>query len=159
MKLLEKQENRIKVSIQRSDFDIGFEIGLQKNGDCHTGAVVTFVGYVRDFSDTKNLKYMELEYYPGMTEKSLERICELALNKWNINTISIIHRFGLLYPGDRIVMVSVGCAHRKEALTVTDFLIDFLKSQAPFWKKETTLTGSKWVEAKKSDEMSLSRWL
>ena len=138
-------------------FDPGAELnrfGAQGNG---VGAVVTFTGVVRD-SEAGNLHVMEIEHYPGMTEAALGRIASEATNRWNLADVLVIHRYGRLAPGDQIMMVATAAPHRKDAFEAAEFLMDYLKSRAPFWKKEITRDGEAWVDAKDADEDALTRW-
>lgn len=148
----------IKIIIQHDDFDVNSEIKALTMSKLNIGSIVIFLGFVRDLSSRKNLEFMELEHYPGMTEKALKKISTEALERWNVTGISIIHRIGRLLPGTKIVLVLVASAHREQAFSAADFIMDFLKSSAPFWKKETTKDGSVWVDAKPSDAEALARW-
>lgn len=144
------------ISIQSEDFDIGAEIEALRQENYDIGAIVTFTGTVRDMGGT--LKSMTLEHYPGMTEAELERIAQEAEEKWPLFGSRIIHRYGTLGPGDNIVLVITLSAHRQAAFEAAEFLMDFLKSKAPFWKKEQTDTEAKWVDARETDEAALKRW-
>ena len=146
------------VRVQTEDFDVGAEVNAMRLSNPKIGAVVSFVGQVRDLNDGDNVASMVLEHYPGMTEKSLERIVEQAMNRWNIEDALIVHRVGELKPLDQIVLVLVASAHRKDAFTACEFMMDYLKTEAPFWKKEQTPSGARWVEAKDSDDQAKSRW-
>lgn len=146
------------ISVQQDDFDVSeitrkLTVNRQDNG-----AIVTFSGLVRDQSSEQNLIALELEHYPGMTEKALENIANTALQRWQINDLAIIHRVGKLTPGENIVMVVVVSAHRKDAFDACEFLMDFLKTEAPFWKKEITRQGEQWVEFKQTDQHAAERW-
>ena len=146
------------ISVQQEDFDIT-EVARKlcaKRKDI--GAVVTFSGMVRDQSTDQNLIALELEHYPGMTEKALEEISNSAMQRWDIDDLAIIHRVGKLKPSENIVMVVVISAHRKEAFDACEFLMDYLKTQAPFWKKEITKQGEEWVEFKHSDQQAADHW-
>lgn len=149
------------ISVQTDDFDIAklyrqvSDNQLNPNG---YGAIVTFVGKVRDFNQQQSVGAMTLEHYPGMTEKSLEKIIEQAKMRWPIGEPIIIHRVGELAPGDQIVYIGVASAHRKAAFEACEFLIDYLKIQAPFWKKEQTENGLQWVDARETDATAASRW-
>lgn len=145
-----------KISVQASDFDISAELAALKGQNHDIGALVTFTGTVRDVTGTLNS--MTLEHYPGMTEKELERIATEAEERWPLEGCRIIHRFGTLAPGDNIVLVITASRHRHAAFEAAEFLMDFLKSKAPFWKKETTDAGGQWVDAKEADEDALKRW-
>jgi molybdopterin synthase catalytic subunit len=151
-------KKEITISIQSEDFDVQTEIDLRTKNNMNIGGVVTFIGLVRDISESLDLEFMELEHYPGMTEKVLEDICDNALDKWSLQKISIIHRVGMLHPGDKIVLVLVASSHRREAFQAADFIMDFLKSKAPFWKKETRKSSSYWVDKRSEDDDNLSRW-
>ncbi|MFC4347936.1 molybdenum cofactor biosynthesis protein MoaE [Kordiimonas lipolytica] len=144
------------VSVQAGDFQIADEIAALKNGRVDIGAIVTFTGTVRDMNG--DLKAMTLEHYPGMTEAELGRVAEEAEKRWPLVGCRVIHRYGRLEPGDNIVLVITMSAHRHAAFEAADFLMDFLKSRAPFWKKEETSEGGQWVDAKESDTDALKRW-
>jgi len=152
------------IRIQTEDFDITKEINLLKKerskcGKEDVGAIVTFTGTVRDMAGKTPISSMSLEHYPGMTEKQLEAIAEEANKRWPLLGTTIIHRIGELLPGDNIVLVIALSSHRHAAFEAADFLMDFLKSKAPFWKKEQPLAGeANWVDARDSDKKSLSRW-
>jgi molybdopterin synthase catalytic subunit len=146
------------ISIQTHDFDLGTEIAQLRAGNPQIGAVVSFVGTVRDMNDGSSVAEMELEHYPGMTEKALQDIVEQAKARWNIFDALVIHRVGALRPMDQIVLVAVTSAHRGEAFAACEFIIDYLKTQAPFWKKETTPQGSRWVDARAADDVALEKW-
>lgn len=143
------------VRVQREDFDLGREIDALAAGRNDIGAVVTFSGLVRG---TDGLESMELEHYPGMTEKALASIEAEATDRWQLQASLIIHRFGLLRPGDRIMMVATASRHRQAAFEAAEFLMDFLKSRAPFWKRETGAGGARWVDPREGDEAALGRW-
>jgi len=144
------------VSVQLEDFDINGEITSLKDENNDVGAIVTFTGTVRDIGGT--LQSMTLEHYPGMTEKELERIAGVAEERWSLLGCRVIHRFGTLAPGDNIVLVLTLSEHREAAFQAADFLMDYLKSSAPFWKKEQTADSESWVQAKEKDESALKRW-
>ena len=146
------------VKIQKEDFDLSTELVKLRAGNLKIGAVVSFVGLVRDLNDGESVSEINLEHYPGMTEKSLDAIVVDAKKRWNIFDALIIHRVGTLKPGEQIVLVVVTGAHRGEAFAACEFVIDYLKTSAPFWKKEQTTSGSRWVEARASDETSAKRW-
>jgi len=140
----------MKIAVQRDDFDVGAEIkSISKNS--RIGAIASFVGVVREVA-------MTLEHYPGMTEKSLEKITREALSRWQVMDCTVIHRFGELQPGDQIVMVAVASAHRGDAFAACEFIMDYLKTRAPFWKKEATTEGERWVEARTDDDDAAARW-
>ncbi len=149
------------ISVQTADFDIAKLYQQMSNNQLNPngyGAVVTFVGKVRDFNQQQQIGAMTLEHYPGMTEKSLEAIVEQAKARWPIGEPIIIHRVGELAPGDQIVYIGVVSAHRKAAFEACEFLIDYLKIKAPFWKKEQTETGYQWVDARENDTTAADRW-
>jgi molybdopterin synthase catalytic subunit len=155
---LRLQGGKTLIHIQHDDFDAGAEIESLRSIGSHIGAVVSFVGSVREFSDHGELVAMELEHYPQMTQKSLESIAAEAKSRWDIEAVKIIHRVGRLLPSDRIVFVGVASQHRSEAFLACEFVIDILKTQAPFWKKECLSSGDQWVDAKQSDEKKSRRW-
>lgn len=145
------------IKVQHEDFDPGHEIAsLQQH--TQIGAVVSFVGTVRDVSDDEKLSAMLLEHYPAMTQKSLEHIAESARSRWDVVSLRIIHRVGYLQAADRIVFVGVSSRHRRDAFNACEFIVDRLKTNAPFWKKEFLESGSQWVEAKIDDEEAACRW-
>lgn len=147
----------MKILVQKEDFDLDAEVReLRKNSS--VGAVVTFLGTVRDLNDGKDVSGMTLEYYPGMTEKALTKIAKQALERWDIEDVTVIHRVGELRVTDQIVLVGVSGKHRGEAFDACEFVIDYLKTKAPFWKKETLPEGERWVEARDSDETAKERW-
>ncbi len=142
--------------VQEKDFDVGHELAALRGDRVDIGALVNFTGLVRDTKG--DLLALELEHYPGMTLKALQKIESEAVARWDLQACLIIHRYGRLEPGQQIMMVATASAHRKAAFEAADFLMDFLKSRAPFWKKEHTRDGSDWVAAKNADEMALKRW-
>ena len=146
------------IRVQGDDFDIGAEIAKLKSGRTDIGAIVTFTGTMRDSSHGQTLDTMTLEHYPGMTEAELARIESEADARWNLQACLIIHRYGRLKPGDNIVLVITASEHRAPAFRAAEFLMDYLKSHAPFWKSESGPDGERWVEAETSDEAALSRW-
>ena len=146
----------IRVRVQEEDFDLGKEAEALVADRNDVGALVTFSGIVRDTEG--DLRDMTLEHYPGMTESALQAIAEEAVARWSLSACLIIHRYGALVPGDRIMMVAAGSAHRKAAFEAADFMMDFLKSRAPFWKKEDRADGARWVDARETDEAALDRW-
>ena len=146
------------VRIQTEDFDVSRELALLRGGNRAVGAVAAFIGTVRDVNDDARVASMTLEHYPGMTEKSLEDICAQAHSRWDLLDTLVIHRVGPLRPGDRIVLVGVASAHRGEAFAACEFIMDYLKTRAPFWKKEDTPEGGKWVDARDSDDEAAGRW-
>ena len=146
------------IRIQEQDFDLTTEVKALRKGDPRVGAVVTFVGTVRDMNDGSQVKGMTLEHYPGMTEKSLGEIIQQARGRWDLYRTLVIHRVGPLLPEDQIVLVAVTSAHRGEAFAACEFIMDYLKTAAPFWKKEDTPEGSKWVDARVTDDAAMARW-
>ncbi len=148
----------MSVSVQQADFDVGAEIAALSRGYPEIGAVASFVGLVRNANDGAGISAMSLEHYPGMTEKALEEIVEEARSRWSLNTVRVIHRFGRLEPGDNIVFVGVGSAHRGEAFAACEFIMDYLKTRAPFWKREETPDGARWVDARECDDGAAARW-
>jgi molybdopterin synthase catalytic subunit len=146
------------IRIQEADFDLTTEVTTLRKDDPRVGAVVTFVGTVRDLNDGSQVKGMTLEHYPGMTEKSLEEIITQARGRWDIYKTLVIHRVGPLLPGDQIVLVAVTSAHRGEAFTACEFIMDYLKTAAPFWKKEETPEGARWVDARVTDDTAMAKW-
>lgn len=149
-----------RVRIQTHDFDLSAETAALCQGDRRVGAVVSFLGTVRDWHPdaTGEVLSLELEHYPGMTERAIEAMVDQALARFNIYAAQVIHRVGLLQPLDQIVWVAVSSAHRGEAFQACEFLMDYLKTQAPFWKKEQTPQGSRWVDARVQDDAALQRW-
>ena len=146
------------VRVQTEDFDVAREIERLRGDDARVGAVVSFIGLVRDLNDATAVHTLTLEHYPAMTEKALAQIVEEAKSRWKIHDALIIHRVGELKPGDRIVLAAVTGAHRGEAFAACEFLMDYLKTRAPFWKKERTAAGERWVEARESDDEAARRW-
>jgi molybdopterin synthase catalytic subunit len=146
------------VRIQTQDFDLSQEIKQLRAGDARVGAVASFVGTVRDRNDGSDVAAMTLEHYPGMTEKSLEEIIEKAKARWDIFDVLIIHRVGPLNIEDQIVLTAVTSAHRGEAFAACEYVMDYLKTLAPFWKKEDTPEGARWVDARLSDDEALKKW-
>ena len=147
-----------RVSIQTHDFDVSAEIAALRAGQKGVGAVCCFVGTVRDRNEGDQVSSMELEHYPGMTEKSIEAMIDAAHQRFDIFGARVIHRVGLLAPLDQIVLVAVTSAHRGASFQACEFLMDYLKTQAPFWKKEETAQGARWVDARVSDDAALARW-
>lgn len=148
----------MSVRVQEADFDVGLEIESLSRGRHEIGAVASFVGLVRDIHGGQAVADMSLEHYQGMTEKALEEILIEARQRWAIVDALVIHRHGHLLPGDRIVLVAVASSHRGEAFQACEFIMDFLKTRAPFWKKETTPEGGRWVDARESDDEAAARW-
>ena len=146
------------VRVQTADFDIGAEIAAMRRGNPKVGAVASFIGVVRDLNEGDRVAEMTLEHYPGMTEKALEKIVAETRSRWDIYDALVVHRVGTLKPGDQIVLVVVTGAHRSEAFDACEFLMDYLKTRAPFWKKEQTPAGARWVEARESDDAAADRW-
>jgi molybdopterin synthase catalytic subunit len=148
------------VVIQSNDFDVSAEIAVLRAGNARVGAVCSFVGTVRDrtASTPGAISSMELEHYPGMTEKAIEAMIDAAYQRFDLLGARVIHRIGVLAPLDQIVLVVVTSAHRGESFQACEFLMDYLKTQAPFWKKEQTANGARWVDARVSDEVALAKW-
>ena len=149
---------RLTVSVQQADFDFKHVHALLVSGDKGVGAVVAFIGMVRDLNLAEDVVALELEHYPGMTEKSLLRIAEQAAQRWSLQAARIVHRVGKMYPGDQIVMVLTASAHRGDAYEANQFMMDYLKTEAPFWKKEWTPEGPRWIEARDSDDHAAAKW-
>ena len=148
----------MSVSVQQHDFDVGAEIAMLHAGREDVGAVASFTGLVRNDNAGSSVSAMELEHYPGMTEKALQDICGEARSRWSLLALRVIHRYGRLAPGERIVFVGVASAHRGEAFAACEFIMDYLKTRAPFWKKEQTPEGARWVDARDSDDQAAARW-
>lgn len=146
----------LRIQVQQQDFSVASEYELLRQ-DARCGAVVTFSGLVRELADTKLLS-MTLEHYPGMTEQALTQIATEAQQRWQLGAVSIIHRVGTLLPNEQIVFVGVASAHRAAGFAASEFIMDYLKNRAPFWKKEQTPDGEYWVAAKVSDQAALQRW-
>ncbi len=146
------------VSIQTQDFDVSHELAALREGDARVGAVCSFLGTVRERNDGSAVASMELEHYSGMTEKAISAMMAEAQTRFDIYAARVIHRVGLLHPEDQIVFVAVTSAHRGESFKACEFLMDYLKTQAPFWKKEVTPEGARWVDARVSDDQALARW-
>lgn len=146
------------IRVQREDFDVGAELAKLSAGDTGIGGICSFIGLVREFADDSQIKSMTLEHYPAMTELELGRIEAEANERWPLNASLIIHRFGELKPGDQIVLVATASPHRDAAFDACHFLIDWLKTRAPFWKKEATADGEHWVASKESDDEAALRW-
>jgi molybdopterin synthase catalytic subunit len=147
-----------RVSIQTEDFDLSAEVAALRADDPGVGAVASFVGTVRDRNDGTGVSRMELEHYPGMTERAIEAMIDEARRRFDIRAVRVIHRVGPLAPLDQIVLVAVTSAHRGQAFQACEFLMDYLKTQAPFWKKEHTSDGARWVDARVADDQALRRW-
>jgi molybdopterin synthase catalytic subunit len=148
----------VYISVQTEDFDVNAQMQQLRQANAAIGAITAFIGLVRDLNEGSKISAMTLEHYAGMTEKSLADIAEQARNRWSLQGITIIHRVGELNPSEQIVLVLTASAHRHAAFTSAEFIMDYLKSQAPFWKKETTPNGAHWVDARESDETALKRW-
>ncbi len=146
------------VRVQTEDFDVGAEIAALRRANPKIGAVASFVGIVRDANEGDAVAEMTLEHYPGMTEKSIEEIITQARSRWNIFDALVIHRVGTLKPADQIVLVVITSAHRGDAFAACEFIMDYLKTRAPFWKKEKTPTGARWVDARVTDDIAAERW-
>jgi molybdopterin synthase catalytic subunit len=146
------------VRIQTEDFDSGREIAALRQGNPAIGAIASFIGVVRDVNDGNSVAEMTLEHYPGMTEKSIAEIIDQAKSRWSIFDVLVIHRIGRLRPLDQIVLVVVTGAHRGDAFAACEFVMDYLKTRAPFWKKEHTPEGVRWVESRQSDDLAAERW-
>jgi molybdopterin synthase catalytic subunit len=149
-----------RVSIQTADFDLGAEVAQLRGQNAGVGAVCSFIGTVRDRTAGQGgvISSMELEHYPGMTEQSIEAMIDEAMKRFDILGVRVIHRVGLLQPLDQIVLVAVTSAHRSESFQACEFLMDYLKTQAPFWKKEQTPDGARWVDARVTDDAALAKW-
>ncbi len=148
----------VRASIQFGDFNLAEEIEKLRANDKRIGAICSFVGTVRDHNDGLRVSSMELEHYPGMTEKAIEAMIDEAMKRFDIFGARVVHRVGLLQPLDQVVMVAVTSAHRGESFKACEFLMDYLKTQAPFWKKEVTPEGARWVDARVADDAALAKW-
>lgn len=146
------------IKVQQEDFDTQQEYDALRDDCPKIGAIVSFMGLMRDFNEGDDVTSLFLEHYPGMTEKVLENIRQQAMERWSLNQVRVVHRVGELTPSDQIVYVGVSSAHRGDAFAACEFIMDFLKTQAPFWKRENTADGDRWVEARKSDESAADRW-
>ena len=146
------------IRVQEADFDVGAELAALRAGDARVGALASFLGLVRDLNDGASVSEMTLEHYPGMTEKALEEIVAEARGRWEIYDALVIHRVGPLKPCDQIVLVAVTSAHRGEAFAACEFIMDYLKTRAPFWKREATPDGGRWVDARETDDSAAMRW-
>lgn len=147
-----------RVRITTQDFNLADEIASLRAGNSGVGAVCSFIGTVRDRNDGSNVSSMALEHYPGMTEKAIEAMIDEAVKRFDIFGARVVHRVGLLQPQDQVVMVAVTSAHRGDSFKACEFLMDYLKTQAPFWKKEQTPAGARWVDARTTDDAALARW-
>jgi len=148
----------VPVRIQRDDFDAGAEIARLRASDPRIGAVAAFIGVARDVNEGEAVATLTLEHYPGMTERALEEICTQARQRWQVADVLVVHRIGELRPTDQIVLVVVTSSHRGEAFAACQFVMDYLKTEAPFWKKEATAAGARWVDARDSDSRARERW-
>ena len=148
----------MKIRVQSEAFDLGVEVDAMRAGRTDIGAIASFVGLARDLNEGSGVAAMTLEHYPGMTEKALAALVEEASSRWALLDVTVIHRVGRLLPGDPIVLVVVASSHRGEAFAACEFIMDFLKTRAPFWKKEETPHGDRWVEARASDDAAAERW-
>lgn len=148
----------MSVRVQHEDFDAGAEIARLRANNPKIGAVASFIGVVRDLNEGTAVGSITLEHYPGMTEKSLEAIAEQAKTRWNLSDVLIVHRIGTLAPTDQIVLVVTTSAHRGDAFAACQFVMDYLKTEAPFWKREVTGDGARWVDARETDALARERW-
>jgi molybdopterin synthase catalytic subunit len=148
----------MKVIVQTAAFDLGSEVNAMSRGRSDIGAIASFVGLARDHNDGSGVQAMTLEHYPGMTEKALAALVEEARSRWALLDVTVIHRVGRLLPGDPIVLVAVASSHRGDAFAACEFIMDYLKTRAPFWKKEETPAGERWVDARASDDAAAQRW-
>jgi len=148
----------MKILVQREDFDCGVEMEAVARGNPKVGAIAAFAGLVRDVNEEAAVRTLTLEHYPGMTERAIAKIVEEARQRWNVIDCTVIHRFGELKPTDRIVLVVVASGHRGDAFAACEFIMDYLKTRAPFWKKEQTPEGARWVEARSGDDDAAARW-
>lgn len=149
---------RMSIRVQKHDFNVALEIAAMRDGNRSIGAIASFIGLMRDFNEGENVISMTLEHYSGMTEKALQKIANNAISRWEIIGVTIVHRVGNFAPGDQMVLVMVASAHRAAAFAACEFIMDLLKTRAPFWKKETTPDGERWVNARASDDEATSRW-
>jgi molybdopterin synthase catalytic subunit len=149
----------VTIRVQREDFDLGAELAALTRGKTGIGGLASFVGLVRDVAGSEQIEAMTLEHYPGMTERQLAEIEAEARRRWPLDAVLIIHRFGRLLPGEQIVLVAAASAHRQAAFESCQFLIDWLKTKAPFWKLEETPEGARWVDARASDDAAARRWV
>jgi len=154
-----RAEKLVRIRVSEADFDLSTELQALRDQRKGIGALVSFVGTVREVNEGDAVSSMHLEHYPGMTERSLAEIADRAFEAWRLEAMAIVHRVGLLHPGDQIVLVAVASAHRHDAFEACSFVMDYLKTEAPFWKKERTSAGERWVEARASDEQARDRWL
>ena len=154
----ERNSFHARVSVQEADFDVGAEVGSLHGGSGQVGAVASFVGLVRDINEGDGVTAMTLEHYPGMTERALADIVAQAKARWSLLGVRVIHRYGRLEPTDRIVFVGVASSHRGDAFAACEFIMDYLKTRAPFWKREETPDGARWVDAREADDSAAARW-
>jgi molybdopterin synthase catalytic subunit len=152
------KEGFFEVRVQQEDFELGAEVARLRAGDARIGAVVTFVGTVRDLNEGARVAELELEHYPGMTERSLEDIVGQARARWPLFGALVVHRVGPMQPMEQIVLVACSAAHRGEAFAACEFIMDYLKTEAPFWKKEQTPEGARWVDARSTDDAARAKW-
>ena len=155
--MAQRNQTSTSISVQQEDFDPGVEYQQLANSQS-VGAITTFTGTVRNLNLGDQVGGLFLEHYPGMTEKALQAIVDEAQQRWTLQAVRLIHRIGQLHPGDQIVFVGVTSAHRKEAFAACEFIMDYVKTRAPFWKKETTPDGDRWVDARDSDQEAAERW-
>jgi len=148
----------MSVRIQTADFDVSAEIAALRRGNPKIGAVASFIGVVRDVNEGGAVAEMTLEHYPGMTEKAIEEIVDQARSRWQVLDALVVHRIGKLKPADQIVLVAIASGHRADAFAACEFIMDYLKTRAPFWKQEATGSGARWVEARASDDIAAERW-
>jgi molybdopterin synthase catalytic subunit len=148
----------MKIMVQSEPFDLGAEVNAMSHGRTDIGAIASFIGLARDHNDGSGVTAMTLEHYPGMTEKALAALVDEACARWSLLDVTVIHRVGRLLPGDPIVLVAVASSHRGDAFAACEFIMDALKTRAPFWKKEETPQGERWVEARASDDAAAARW-
>lgn len=148
----------MNISIQTADFDVSAELAALRAGNAQAGALVSFVGLVRDFNDAVRVENIYLEHYPGMSEKALEKIAAEANRRWQLLGVRIIHRIGELRPNEQIVLVATASSHRGDAFAACEFIMDYLKTSAPFWKREQTAQGAKWLDTRESDVQRSARW-
>jgi molybdopterin synthase catalytic subunit len=148
----------MKIAVQGEPFDLGAEVDAMRDNRTDIGAIASFVGLARDMNAGSGVAAMTLEHYPGMTEKALAALVDEACSRWALLDVTVIHRVGRLLPGDPIVLVAVAASHRGEAFAACEFIMDYLKTRAPFWKKEETPAGERWVEARASDDAAAARW-
>lgn len=152
------QPGKTTIRVEASDFDVGAEIAALRKGNARIGGIASFIGVCRDMNDGAHVAEMVLEHYPGMTEKALSEIAQEARGRWDVIDVLIVHRVGRMLPTDQIVLVVVTSAHRGEAFAACEFLMDYLKTRAPFWKREQTPEGARWVDARATDDTAAERW-